>query len=88
MTNNQTPVKKTIRRGFVGNVVSNKMQKTVVVAVVRNVVHPKYKRAYKQTTKFKCHDEKQICQVGDRVAFAECRPLSKDKRWIITKIIK
>lgn len=88
MTSNQTSVKKIIHRNFVGKVVSNKMQKTVVVAVVRSVVHPKYKRAYKRTTKFMCHDEEQLCRVGDQVAFVECRPLSKDKRWRISKIIK
>jgi small subunit ribosomal protein S17 len=79
---------KKIKRSFVGHVVSNKMTKTVVVAVVRKVVHPKYKRAYKQTTKFKCHDEKQQCKIGDQVNFVECRPLSKEKRWRITKVIK
>ena len=88
MTSKETPVKKIIHRSFIGKVVSNKMEKTVVVAVVRSVIHPKYKRAYKKTTKFKCHDEKQLCRVGDKVAFVECRPLSKDKRWRITKIVK
>jgi small subunit ribosomal protein S17 len=87
MTNKNETLKRSVRRNFVGTVVSAKMQKTVLVAVVRSVVHPKYKRAYKKTTKFKCHDENQICRMGNKVTFSECRPMSKDKRWVITKIL-
>ncbi len=87
MTNKNETLKRSVRRNFVGTVVSTKMQKTVLVAVVRSVVHPKYKRAYKKTTKFKCHDENQICRMGNKVTFSECRPMSKDKRWVITKIL-
>jgi small subunit ribosomal protein S17 len=70
-----------------GVVVSDKMQKTVVVAVTRLKLHPKYKKQYKLTTKYKVHDEKGEFHIGDKVIIAECRPLSKDKRWrVVSKI--
>lgn len=64
-----------------GTVVSNRMSKTVVVAVVTDKLHPKYLKRYKVTTKYYAHDEQGQYQVGDRVTIAECRPLSKLKRW-------
>lgn len=66
-----------------GTVVSDKMQKTVVVAVTRLKEHPKYKRRYKLTKHYKAHDEKNEYRVGDRVVITECRPISRDKRWIV-----
>ena len=66
-----------------GVVVSNKMQKTVVVAVTRLKQHRIYKKKYKVTNRYKAHDEKSECQIGDKVIIQECRPLSKDKRWVV-----
>ncbi|HBK34851.1 MAG: 30S ribosomal protein S17 [Candidatus Uhrbacteria bacterium GW2011_GWE2_40_58] len=70
-----------IQRKFTGVVVSDKMQKTVVVRVSRTVVHPKYGKRYIQSRKYKVHDEKGQYKIGDHVIFVECRPLSKEKRW-------
>lgn len=70
-----------------GAVISDKMQKTVVVAVTRLKEHPKYKRRYKITKHFKAHDEKNEYKVGDRVLIVECRPISKGKKWTILKKI-
>ena len=64
-----------------GIVVSNKMKKTVVVAVERIKKHPKYKKRYKVFKKYKAHTEKENCKVGDKVIIEECRPISKDKKW-------
>ena len=77
-----------LRKTRVGKVVSDKMDKTVVVAIVDNVKHPLYKKIIKNTVKFKAHDEKNECRVGDRVEIMETRPLSKDKRWRVTNIIE
>lgn len=68
-----------------GIIVSNKMQKTVVVKVERIKEHPKYKRRYKVHKKYKAHDEKGEFKVGDKVVIEECRPLSRDKRWKVIK---
>lgn len=68
-----------------GIVVSNKMQKTVVVEVERIKKHPKYKRRYKVGKKYKAHDEKGEYKVGDRIIIEECRPISKEKRWRVIK---
>lgn len=68
-------------RTFVGKVVSDRMQKTIVVKVDRVKVHPKYGKRYVASNTFKVHDEKKEYHVGDRVAFVGCRPFSKDKRW-------
>jgi len=68
---------------YSGKVISNKMDKTIVVAVTRLYQHPKYKKTVKRVTKFKAHDEKNICQIGDMVKIIETRPLSKEKRWIV-----
>ena len=74
-------------RTFVGKVVSDKMQKTIVVVVDRMKMHHKYNKAYKVSTKFKVHDERNEYKVGDVVNFVECRPLSKDKRWrVLSKV--
>ncbi len=77
-----------LRKTRVGVVVSDKMDKTIVVAVRDSVQHPLYKKIMKRTVKFKAHDEKNECGVGDRVEIMETRPLSADKRWRLVKIIE
>ncbi len=77
-----------IRKTEVGKVVSNKMDKTIVVAVEDSVKHPIYKKIIKRTVRLKAHDEKNECSVGDRVRVMETRPLSKDKRWRLVKILE
>ncbi|MCD7890779.1 MAG: 30S ribosomal protein S17 [Ruminococcus sp.] len=77
-----------LRKTRVGKVVSDKMDKTVVVAIVDNVKHPLYKKIIKRTVKLKAHDENNECRIGDRVEVMETRPLSKDKRWRVTNIIE
>ena len=77
-----------LRKTRVGKVVSDKMDKTVVVAIVDNVKHPLYKKIIKRTAKLKAHDENNECRIGDRVEVMETRPLSKDKRWRVTNIIE
>ncbi|MBP0977132.1 MAG: 30S ribosomal protein S17 [Oscillospiraceae bacterium] len=79
---------RSLRKTRVGKVVSDKMDKTVVVAIVDNVKHPLYKKIIKRTVKMKAHDEKNECKIGDRVEIMETRPLSKDKRWRVTNIIE
>ena len=76
-----------LRKTRVGLVVSDKMDKTVVVAIVDNVKHPLYKKIVKRTVRLKAHDEKNECRVGDRVEVMEPRPLSKDKRWRVVEIV-
>lgn len=76
------------RKVRIGTVVSNKMDKTVVVAIETIVTHPLYKKQIKRTTKFKAHDENNECGIGDVVRIMETRPLSKDKRWRVTSIIE
>ena len=73
--------KKIIKRKFEGIVVSNKADKTVVVEIKRTKVHPKYLKRYITSKKYRVHDEENKYKVGDKVAFVECRPISKDKRW-------
>ena len=77
-----------LRKTRVGMVVSNKMDKTLVVAIRDNVKHPLYKKIIKNTVKFKAHDENNECRVGDRVLVMETRPLSKDKRWRVVEIVE
>ncbi len=77
-----------LRKTRTGVVVSDKMDKTIVVAVRDSVRHPLYKKIIKRTVKFKAHDEKNECGVGDRVQIMETRPLSRDKRWRLVKIIE
>ena len=76
------------RKIRVGIVVSDKMDKTIVVAVVDNVKHPLYKKIIKRTFKLKAHDEENTCKVGDTVRVMETRPLSKDKRWRLVEIVE
>jgi len=76
------------RKTRVGEVVSNKMDKTAVVAVTRLVRHPLYGRFVKKTNKFKVHDESNVCQIGDVVRIMETRPISKDKRWRLVEVTK
>ena len=77
-----------LRKTRVGKVVSDKMDKTIVVAIQDNVRHPLYKKIIKRTVKLKAHDENNECRIGDRVEVMETRPLSKDKRWRVTNIIE
>lgn len=77
-----------LRKTRVGIVVSDKMDKTVVVAIKDNVKHPLYNKIIKNTVKMKAHDEENACGVGDRVLIMETRPLSKDKRWRVVEIIE
>lgn len=71
-----------------GVVVSDRMQKTVVVSLERTVMDPKYKKYMKRRTKVKAHDEANQCHTGDRVVIVECRPLSRDKRWRVSKVLE
>ena len=77
-----------LRKTRVGKVVSNKMDKTIVVAIADNVRHPLYKKIIKRTIKLKAHDEENTCNIGDTVEIMETRPLSKDKRWRLTNVIE
>ena len=77
-----------LRKTRVGKVVSDKMDKTIVVAIADNVKHPLYKKIIKRTVKLKAHDENNECRIGDRVEVMETRPLSKDKGWRVTNIIE
>ena len=76
------------RKQRAGTVVSNKMDKTVVVLVERLVKHPKYRKYLKARKRYKAHDEKNTCQVGDQVEIIETRPLSRDKRWAVRSILR
>ena len=77
-----------LRKTRVGEVVSDKMDKTIVVSIVDNVKHPLYGKIVKRTYKLKAHDENNECKIGDRVKVMETRPLSKDKRWRLVEIIE
>lgn len=77
-----------LRKTRVGMVVSDKMDKTVVVAIVDNVKHPIYGKIIKRTTKVHAHDEENVCGIGDKVEIMETRPLSKTKRWRLVRIIE
>ena len=77
-----------LRKTRTGKVVSNKMDKTIVVAIEDNIRHPLYKKIIKRTVRLKAHDEQNACNVGDRVLVMETRPLSKDKRWRLVEIIE
>ena len=79
-------MERNLRKTMVGKVVSDKMDKTVVVSIQDNVKHPLYKKIIKRTVKFKAHDEKNECGIGDRVMIMETRPISKDKNWRVVKI--
>lgn len=77
-----------MRKVLTGKVVSNKMEKTVVVAVESRVKHPIYQRIIRRTRKFKAHDAENSCRMGDRVKLMETRPLSKEKRWRVIEILE
>ena len=79
---------RTLRKTSVGKVVSNKMDRTIVVAIEDNVKHPTYGKIVKRTTKIHAHDENNECGVGDKVSVMETRPLSKTKRWRLVSIIE
>ncbi len=79
---------RTSRKTKVGKVVSNKMDKTIVVAIEDRIKHPLYKKIVKNTIKFKAHDEENTCNIGDKVKIMETRPLSRDKRWRLVEIIE
>ena len=81
-------MERNLRKTRVGKVVSNKMDKTVVVAIEDHVKHPLYKKIVKRTYKLKAHDEKNECNIGDTVKVMETRPLSKDKRWRLVEIVE
>lgn len=79
---------KSNRKTRFGTVVSNKMEKTVVVSIERLVPHPMYRKFIRRRSKFKAHDAENTCQIGDRVLIEESRPLSKTKRWTVVKILE
>ena len=81
-------MERNLRKTRTGKVVSDKMDKTITVAVVDNVRHPLYGKIVKETYKLKAHDENNDCKIGDRVKVMETRPLSKDKRWRLVEIIE
>ncbi|MDO4168732.1 MAG: 30S ribosomal protein S17 [Lachnospiraceae bacterium] len=81
-------MERNLRKTRVGKVVSDKMDKTIVVAIEDNVKHPLYNKIVKRTYKLKAHDENNDCNIGDRVRVMETRPLSKDKRWRLVEIIE
>lgn len=85
---NTTSLARGLRKTRVGMVVSNKMRKTIVVAVERRVKDPLYKKYIRRTNKFMAHDENSECQIGDRVRIMETRPLSKRKRWRLVAIVE
>ena len=81
-------MERNLRKTRVGKVVSDKMDKTIVVALVDEVKHPLYNKIIKRTRKLKAHDEENTCKIGDRVRVMETRPLSKDKRWRLVEVIE
>lgn len=81
-------VERALRKTRVGKVVSNKMDKTIVVAIETSVKHPLYGKIIKRTTKLKAHDEENKCQIGDKVKVMETRPLSREKRWRLVEIVE
>ncbi|ASS49856.1 MAG: 30S ribosomal protein S17 [Bacteroidota bacterium] len=80
--------KRNLRKERIGTVTSDKMEKSIVVAVERKVKHPKYGKFVKKTTKFVAHDETNDCKIGDTVKIMETRPLSKNKNWRLVEIIE
>ena len=81
-------MERNLRKTRIGKVVSDKMDKTIVVAVENHVKHPLYKKIVKRTYKLKAHDENNECNIGDTVKVMETRPLSKDKRWRLVSIVE
>ena len=86
-TNKQNAAERAMRKTRVGLVVSDKMQKTVVVAIERRVPHPVYGKMMTRTTRLKAHDEENTAKAGDTVRIMETRPMSKDKRWRLVEIV-
>ena len=80
--------KRSIRKTRIGTVVSNKMQKSIIVAIERRIAHPLYKKYFKKTTKLMAHDEKNECTIGDIVKIMETRPLSKRKKWRFVEVVE
>ena len=81
-------MERNLRKTRVGKVTSNKMDKTIVVAIEDHVKHPLYKKIVKRTYKLKAHDENNACNIGDTVRVMETRPLSKDKRWRLVEVVE
>lgn len=81
-------MERNLRKTRVGKVTSNRMDKTIVVAIEDHVKHPLYKKIVKRTYKLKAHDEKNECSIGDTVKVMETRPLSKEKRWRLVEIVE
>lgn len=81
-------VKTAVRKTRVGKVVSDKMNKTIVVEVERRVPHPQFKKIIRRTSKFYAHDEQELAKIGDKVLISETRPLSKLKRWNLEEVLK
>ena len=81
-------MERNLRKVRIGKVVSDKMDKTIVVTLVDNVKHPLYGKIIKRTYKLKAHDENNECKIGDRVKVMETRPLSKDKRWRLVEVVE
>lgn len=81
-------MERNLRKTRVGKVTSNKMDKTIVVAIEDHVKHPLYKKIVKRTYKLKAHDEQNTCNIGDTVKVMETRPLSKDKRWRLVEVVE
>ena len=81
-------LKRNLRKTRIGVVVSNKMDKTITIAIERRIPHPIYKKYFKKTTKLMVHDEKRECNIGDRVKVMETRTLSKNKRWRLVEIVE
>lgn len=88
MSEQKTKTTKTMKRRLKGEVVSTKMANTIIVRLTRMKMHPKYQKQYKINKRYKVHDAKGIAQVGNQVIFEECRPISKDKKWKLVKVIK
>jgi len=87
-TNMNQSEERRYRKERAGTVISNKMQKTIVVQVMRLTEHPRYKKVIKLFKKYKAHDEKGIAKLGDKVLIRETRPISKTKRWTVVEVIK
>lgn len=81
-------VQRGLRKTRIGIVVSDKMEKTITIAIIRKVPHALYKKYFKKTTQLMAHDEKDECKVGDKVKIMETRPLSKNKRWRLVEIVE
>jgi len=81
-------VERNTRKVKIGKVISDKMDKTIVVAIEESVKHPLYSKVIKRTYKLKAHDEENVCGIGDKVKVMETRPLSKDKRWRLVEIVE